>query len=133
MRQGKELSQEDLESVVDKLSSMLSTRSDYDKDSLAFINEQQRLELDDAPPSWLPTRLQHRVNSSPATPAKLQGSQITAFNRDDPEFADSMNKTGPTVDADIASPSPDAAHIHREILANVLASADPANLPTEQV
>lgn len=63
VQQGKQLSQEELESVIDKFSRMLSTRSDYDEDASEFIAEQRRLELDNAPPAWLPTLMQEKLQT----------------------------------------------------------------------
>ena len=60
VQQGKQLSQEELHNVIDRFSRMLSTRSDYDRDASEFIAEQKRLELDNAPPSWLPMLMQQK-------------------------------------------------------------------------
>ena len=88
VQQGKQLSQEELHNVIDRFSRMLSTRSDYDRDASEFIAEQKRLELDNAPPSWLPMLMQQKPQpeDQPATAADLQdlanSSKLSAVSAD---------------------------------------------------
>ena len=74
VRKGKQLSQEELESVIDKFSRMLSTRSDYDEDASEFMTEQRRLELDNAPPAWLPALMQEKLQAEDRS-ADLQNQE----------------------------------------------------------
>ena len=107
-QKGKKLSQEELESVVDKFARMLSTRSDYDKDSSEFMDELRQLELDKSPPSWLPARMQQKSAAAQDTSADLQdlaqGSQLNAHNADSADASSIQEHESPPVHSEAPSP-----------------------------
>ena len=106
-QKGKKLSQEELESVVDKFARMLSTRSDY-KDSSEFMDELRQLELNKSPPSWLPARMQQKSAAAQDTSADLQdlaqGSQLNAHNADSADTSSIQEHESPPVHSEAPSP-----------------------------
>lgn len=99
VQQGKQLSQDELESVIDKFSRMLSTRSDYDKDASEFIAEQRRLELDNAPPAWLPTLMQEKLpaqDGSAGLPQQESSSQLAADSSESLQHEGTRSESAPS-------------------------------------
>ncbi|KAK9844822.1 hypothetical protein WJX74_007256 [Apatococcus lobatus] len=130
VQQGKQLSQEELETVIDKFSRMLSTRSDYDKDASEFVAEQKRLELDNAPPSWLPTLMQQKpqTETKPAMPADpddlVNTSQLSADAANLPQLGSTQALPGsPPLKLQQQQPSPSAVK-HAASSANNTSAAD---------
>ncbi|KAK9860413.1 hypothetical protein WJX84_002857 [Apatococcus fuscideae] len=87
---------------------MLSTRSDYDKDSSEFMDELRQLELDKSPPSWLPARMQQKSAAAQDTSADLQdlaqGSQLNAHNADSADTSSIQEHESPPVHSEAPSP-----------------------------
>ena len=85
LQKGKNLTSEEVETVMEKFSRMLSRRTDYDADSAEFVELEKKHELARGPPRWLPKLMQENSSAAQESSTDLQdlvnSSQLDAENR----------------------------------------------------